>query len=304
MIRLEDLALFVRTAALGSFSAAAREAGLLPGQASAAIKRLERELDLRLFVRTTRALRLTAEGEQYLETAREVLDTLRQGRERLRGDDAPLSGTLRLAAPSDLGRNILLPWLDDFHAAHPRLSVQLLLSDQVTDVFREPVDAAVRQGRFDDARYVTLPLLPDNRHVLVASPHYLAQRGRPERLEDLREHEAVLYMLGGRAYDRWNFEVDGQRQVVQVRGQLLSNNADVTRQWALAGHGIAYKSWLDVHSDIAAGRLEWLLPQFGEPFPILLVCPHRRQFSPAVRQLHALLAQRLQALAGTDRLQP
>lgn len=296
MIRFDDLALFVRTAALGSFSAAAREADLLPGQASAAIKRLERELGLRLFARTTRALRLTAEGEQYLDTAREVLDMLRQGRERLRGDDAPLTGTLRLSAPSDLGRNVLLSWLDVFRAAHPQLTLQLLLSDQVADVFREPVDAAIRQGRFDDARYVTLPLLPDNRHVLVAAPDYLARRGRPTRLEDLREHEAVLYMVGARAYDRWNFEVDGQRQVVHVRGSLLSNNADITRQWALAGHGIAYKSWLDVQADIAAGRLEWLLPDHGEPFPIQLACPHRRQFSPAVRQLHALLAERLQAL--------
>lgn len=297
MIRLDDLALFVRTAALGSFSAAAREVDLLPGQASAAIKRLERELDLRLFVRSTRSLRLTAEGEQYLDTAREVLDTLRQGRERLRGDDAPLTGTLRLSAPSDLGRNVLLPWLDKFRAAHPQLTVQLLLSDQVADVFREPVDAAIRQGRFEDARYVTLPLLPDNRHVLVASPDYLARRGRPASLDALREHEAVLYMLGGRAYDRWNFDLDGHRQVVHMRGQLLSNNADVTRQWALAGHGIAYKSWLDVHRDIAQGRLEWLLPRCGEPFPIQLVCPHRRQFSPAVRQLHALLAERCAALA-------
>lgn len=301
MVRLDDLALFVRTAALGSFSAAAREVDLLPGQASAAIKRLERELELRLFVRSTRSLRLTAEGERYLETAREVLDTLHAGRERLRGDDAPLTGTLRLAAPSDLGRNLLLPWLEEFRAAHPRLTVQLLLSDQVADVFREPVDAAIRQGRFDDARYVSLSLLPDNRHVLVAAPAYLARRGRPATLEDLRGHEAVLYMLGGRAYDRWGFDVDGQRQVVQMRGGLLSNNADVTRQWALAGHGIAYKSWLDVQQDVREGRLEWLLPQHGEAFPIQLVCPHRKQFSPVIRRLHALLQPHFEALSAPPR---
>lgn len=96
MIRIDDLGMFVRSAALGSFTAAALEADLLPGQVAAAIKRLERELDVRLFARTTRSLRLTAEGEQYLPTAVSVLETLKQGRESLRGDNAPLRGCCRL----------------------------------------------------------------------------------------------------------------------------------------------------------------------------------------------------------------
>ena len=115
MIRFDDLALFVRTAALGSFSNAAREADLLPGQVSAAVARLERELDLRLFARSTRSLRLTAEGEQYLPYAQQVLDALREGREQLHGHaEAELQGVLQIAAPSDLGRNLLLPWLAEF----------------------------------------------------------------------------------------------------------------------------------------------------------------------------------------------
>ncbi|SEM22419.1 transcriptional regulator /transcriptional regulator, LysR family [Pseudoxanthomonas sp. GM95] len=300
MIRLDDLGLFVRTAALGSFSAAAREANLLPGQASAAIKRLERELDLRLFVRSTRTLRLTTEGEQYLETAREVLDTLHAGHERLRAADGPLSGVLRVAAPSDLGRNALLPWLTEFRAAHPALVLRLFLSDQVTDVFRDPVDVAFRLGRFEDARYVTLPLAPANRRVLVASPAYLAARGRPQSLDELRQHDGLLYTLGGRTHDQWAFEVDGRRQVVPMRAALLSDDAEITRRWAVAGQGIAYKSWLDVCDDVRDGRLVALFAQHGESVPLHLVCPHRKQFSPAIRQLHALLRPRFEAL--TDRL--
>jgi DNA-binding transcriptional LysR family regulator len=98
MIRFDDLALFVRTAALGSFSNAAREADLLPGQVSAAIQRLERELDIRLFARSTRSLRLTAQGEEYLPYAKQVLAALQEGRERLRGDADALQGLLQISA--------------------------------------------------------------------------------------------------------------------------------------------------------------------------------------------------------------
>src|SRR4051812_27483021 len=102
MLRVDDLALFVRSAALGGFSDAAREADLLPGQVSAAIKRLEKELDIRLFARSTRSLRLTAEGERYLPYAQTVLDALRDGHEQLRDERSELSGQLQITAPSDL----------------------------------------------------------------------------------------------------------------------------------------------------------------------------------------------------------
>ncbi|MBW8372833.1 LysR family transcriptional regulator [Stenotrophomonas sp.] len=296
MVRFDDLALFVRTAALGSFSNAAREADLLPGQVAAAVARLERELDLRLFVRSTRSLRLTAEGALYLPYAQEVLAALREGEARVRGEDAELRGTLQVAAPSDLGRNLLLPWLTEFRAAHPKLQLRLQLSDQVADVFRDPVDIAFRLGRFDNASYVALPLLPGNRRVLAASPDYLARHGPPDSLDALKEHHCLLYQLAGRAYDRWSFEADGRRTVIPVRGNMVCDDADVVRRWAVAGEGIVFKSWLDICADVQAGRLQVLLDGAGDSLPLNLVCPHRKQFSPAIRQLHAMFAQRLQPL--------
>ncbi len=296
MVRFDDLALFVRTAALGSFSNAAREADLLPGQVAAAVARLERELDLRLFVRSTRSLRLTAEGALYLPYAQEVLAALREGEARVRGEDAELRGTLQVAAPSDLGRNLLLPWLTEFRAAHPKLQLRLQLSDQVADVFRDPVDIAFRLGRFDNASYVALPLLPGNRRVLAASPDYLARHGTPDSLDALKEHHCLLYQLAGRAYDRWSFEADGRRTVIPVRGNMVCDDADVVRRWAVAGEGIVFKSWLDICADVQAGRLQVLLDGAGDSLPLNLVCPHRKQFSPAIRQLHAMFAQRLQPL--------
>ena len=298
MIRLDDLALFVRTAALGSFSRAAREVNLLPGQASAAIGRLERELDIRLFARSTRSLRLTEEGKRYLPFAQDALQALRDGFEGLRGDAGMLTGTLQVAAPSDFGRNLLLPWISEFRRAHPNLDIQLLVSDQVADVFRDPVDVALRYGQIDDASYVALPVAPGNRRVLVASPGYIARHGRPGSLDELADHNCLQYRLRGRTYDRWSFPLPEGARLVQVSGRLVSDDAEVVRRWALAGEGIAYKSWLDVSQDVAQGRLEVLLPELpGEPTPLNLVCPHRRQFSPAVKLLHALVEERCRPLA-------
>jgi len=293
MVRLDDLALFVRSAALGSFTSAAREAGLLPGQASAAIARLERELDIRLFARSTRSLRLTDEGKRYLPFAQDALQALRAGVEIMRGEDAEVKGTLQVAAPSDFGRNVLLPWIGELRRAHPALNIQLLVSDEVTDVFRDPVDVALRYGQVNDASYVALPVAPANRRVLVAAPAYLERHGRPVSLDALTGHACLAYRLRGRVYDRWCFPTSSDERVVQIAGPLVSDDADVVRRWAIAGEGIAYKSWLDVCGDVAAGRLEVLLRKIaGEAAPLQLVCPHRKQFSPAVKLLHALVRER------------
>ena len=293
MIRLDDLSLFVRAAALGSFSQAAREVNLLPGQASAAIGRLERELDVRLFARSTRSLRLTDEGKRYLPFAQDALQALRDGHDGMRGENAQLAGTLQVAAPSDFGRNVLLPWITEFRRAHPGLDIQLLVSDQVADVFRDPVDIALRYGQIDDASFIALPVALENRRVLIASPAYLERHGRPSTLDDLATHSCLAYRLRGRIYDRWCFPLPEGDRVVPVTGALVSDDADVVRRWAVMGEGIAYKSWLDVCEDVTAGRLEVVLPGVpGEATPLNLVCPHRKQFSPAVKLLHALVKDR------------
>ncbi|RYF82480.1 MAG: LysR family transcriptional regulator [Comamonadaceae bacterium] len=299
MIRLDDLALFARSAALGGFSAAAREVGLLPGQASAAIQRLERELGVRLFARSTRSLRLTAEGERYLPHALAALDNLRAGRAQLQDEARELSGLLQVAAPSDLGRHVLLPWLTEFRHAHPQLQLRLFFSDRVTDVFRDPVDVAVRYSPAADASYVALPLAPDNRRVAVAAPAYLARRGAPQSVPDLAAHDCLSFALGGRPHDRWTFHNGAQRQVVTVRGSIQCDDGEVAHRLALAGEGIVYKSWLDVAQDVGAGRLVVLLPNLqGEAAPLHLVCPHRGQYSAAVQRLHQMLRPRLQALSA------
>ncbi len=299
MIRLEDVTLFVRSAALGSFSRAAREANLLPGQVSAAIQRLERDLDRRLFARSTRSLRLTAEGEKYLPFAQEMLALMHAGAESLQSHDDALSGELKIALPSDIGRHIILPLLTEFCRAHPALGLRLSFSDQVSDVFRDPVDIAIRYGKLEDSSYVALPLAEENRRVMVAAPNYLDRHGRPEKLEDLAQHHCLPFVMGGHVYDKWTFPQEGMRRQITVKSRLLCDDAEVARRWAIAGMGIAYKSWLDVCDDIRHGRLERVLPHLpGESTPLHLICPHRKQFSPAIRALHQLLREHLRTLTA------
>ncbi|MBV0264795.1 LysR family transcriptional regulator [Klebsiella pneumoniae] len=287
MFRLEDLTLFVRAAALGSFSDAAREAEQQPAQVSAAIKRLETILNIRLFARSTRSLRLTPEGETWLPYATQMLDTLEAGLQKIQTPDDEVRGMLQIAVPSDLGRNLLLTLFRDFRQRHPALRLRLLFSDQLTDVFKDPVDVAFRYGNNDDASFISLPVAPENRRVLVASPEWIARHGEPQTLEELSQHNALIYILRGRPFDRWSLSLDGVVQQQKVSGTVMSDDAEVIRRLAIAGEGIAYKSMLDVSDDLRAGRLRRLLPRYqGDVVPLNLICPHRKQLSAAVRLLY------------------
>ncbi|MBM7062864.1 LysR family transcriptional regulator [Pseudomonas sp. UL073] len=297
MLRFDDLSLFVRTADAGSLSAAARALDVSPAVASAALKRLEQELDVRLLVRSTRSLRLTPEGEQFLVHARAALLSLSAGRQQLAGGKAAISGELRLSAPSDFGRNVLLPWLDAFQREHPQLSVRLLLGDRVSDLYRQPVDIALRYGIPEDSSLLALPLAAGNRRVLCAAPDYWARHGVPQEVEALREHNCLLYMLGERVHDRWSFTQGKRALNVSVRGDRVSDDADVVRRWAVAGQGLTYKSWLDVAADVQAGRLQLALSDYlGEATPLNLICTHRAQLTRPVRLLREFLQTRCDEL--------
>ncbi|MBV8657447.1 MAG: LysR family transcriptional regulator [Burkholderiales bacterium] len=301
MIRFDDLQVFVSAADCGSLSAAARELDLTPAVASAALKRLEKELGTLLLVRSTRSLRLTVDGERYLVHARSSLAALTAGRDVLAADKAAITGNLTVSLPSDLGRHVLLPWLDVFQTQHPALALQLRVSDRIADLYRQPVDVALRYGVPADSGLVALPLVADNRRVLCASPAYLAQHGEPATPTDLRRHNCLRLVLGDQIHSRWSFLREAETHVVTVSGRHTSDDGEVVRRWAVAGQGIAYKSRLDVLADLRAGHLLPLLPAYQtEATPLYLVCPHRLSLSPAVIRLRDFLMQQLQAYLGPN----
>lgn len=297
MSSILDLEVFARTADTGSLSAAARSLGLSPAAASIALKRLETRLGSRLLARSTRSMRLTEEGRRYLDSVREALATLAEGEQALRQQSHGLTGLLQLAAPSDFGRNVVLGWLDAFKLEHPNIRLQLMLNDSNADLFRETVDIALRFGVPRDSSLVALPVVPDHRRIPCASPDYLARHGTPRTPTELAQHNTLRYMRQGRANNTWYFRQGAVLQEVEVTGDYLSDDGEIVRRWALAGHGIAYKANLDIARDLKAGRLVQLLPDWqGEPTPFNLMCPHRLQVSERVKVLHRFLQVRCQAL--------
>lgn len=292
-----ELELFIRAAECGSLSMAARLLDLSPAVASATIKRLEGELGVLLFVRSTRSLRLTQAGEIYLQHARRALQDLAAGWDAIQQNNLEPRGVLHLSLPSDLGRNLVLPWLDEFLANYPLLELRLDLSDLYADVYRQRIDLTLRYGEPEDSSLIALPVAPDNYRILCASPEYLAKYGTPVDLVDLLEHRCLCFMLDGYVYNRWRLLQNGREQVAEVVASRVSSDGDIVRRWALAGQGIAYKSVLDVSSDLLAGRLRTILPAWqGEMAPLNLICPNRKQITPHVQVLQTLLAENCRKL--------
>lgn len=301
MIRLDDLQIFVQTVDAGSFSDAARQLNIAPKLASSAVLRLEKALGARLFARSTRSMQLTEEGERYLPHARAMLGALAQGTQALAAGGLALSGPLRLSMPSDLGRNLLLPWLDAFQHQHPGLSLHLRISDRPADLLRQPLDAALRYGVLSDSSLVALPLAEDNRRAVCASPRYLETHGRPTRVDELKKHNCLRFVWSEQVHERWRFTLPEGDRVVTVSGNRISDDAELVRRWAVAGEGVIYKSRLDVAADIAAGRLVELFPAAHcEPAPLNLVCAERSRVTPAVLQLREFLRERLREMAGSS----
>ncbi len=280
---LHDLQVFVQTADAGSLSAAARRLNLSPAVASASIKRLEEELGISLLYRTTRHLRLSPEGECLLPAARSALAGLGNAVDAIVSGRKGAWDVLQIAMPSDLGRNRLIAWIDDFQRQHPALTLRVELSDRPVNLHRQAFDLAIRYGAPVDAGLVIIPLAPDNRRVLCASPDYLARHGTPQTPDDLARHNCLRYRLSEEVYEQWRFEKDGQIVSVAVQGDRLSDDGEIVHRWALAGLGVAYKSFLDVEKSLESGRLVRLCPAWGtEPVPLSMVCAAQRQLSTTV----------------------
>ncbi|MFO6419634.1 LysR family transcriptional regulator [Hylemonella sp. W303a] len=291
---LGALRLALRVAELGGVAAAAREQGLLNATATAAIRRLEQQLGARLFMRSSRALRPTPEGEAFLQRSLLALSAVDDAAAELRAPLTQVRGLLRLGVPTDLGTQVLRPLLDEFMGLHPQLQLDLAIADRVADLAREPVDAAIRYGEAAPGQIVR-PLVPDNHAILVAAPAYLRRAGTPKRLDDLATHEMIGLRIASRPAHRWALLDAGKPVTYSARVRRSADSGLVTRQWAVAGYGIALKSRLDVAADLAAGHLVQVLPRVrSRPYPLLLALARGTHLSARMRALGDFLQRRLQ----------
>jgi len=293
MDRIGDIALFLRVLDLGSISAAARTLDLSVAVASQRLKRLERELGVRLLHRTTRQLHPTPEGLLLAEQGRGLVEDLEALADGLRRTGRGVAGTLRVTMPSTFGRIYISPLLPEFLALHPGVRVSVDMSDVKVDLVSAGMDMAIRIGTLDDSSLVARQLAT-NRRVLCASPEYLRRYGTPVTPADLAAHQCLLLVGSQGRQDTWRLREGDTEVSVRVSGRIESNQGELLRDAAVAGLGIALHSSWHVHEDLRAGRLQVVLAD--HPLPetgIHAVMPQRRLVPPRVRAFVEFLAGRL-----------
>ncbi|WP_323751014.1 LysR family transcriptional regulator [Marinobacter sp.] len=290
----DDLTVVLKVAEFRNITAAATSLDMRPATASAAVKRVEQTLGLELFVRSTRHLRLSAAGEKYLPQCEQALALLDEARQNIRSGEEAVAGEIRLSVSSDLGRNRVVPWIDQLMTSHPGLSLRVQITDSNVDFFRDSVDMALRYGSPDDSNLYGFKIC-DIPRLLCATPSYLSEHGTPAHPHDLANHNGLFYQLQDIPYDLWTFKRGDEEFRVKMKGNRASNDGDLVRRWCAAGHGLAVKSCLDISDDLLAGRVVNVMPEYAPPVSELwLICPTRQSITPAVRLLRDALKEHCQ----------
>ncbi|NRF68177.1 LysR family transcriptional regulator [Aquincola sp. S2] len=272
-VMLGSIELFCLSAELESFTAAARQAGLTPAAVSRSMARLEERLQVRLFVRSTRKVRLTDGGLAYFVQCKQALNQLLDAERALTGQQAEPAGLLRISLPTTFGHYRVLPLLPAFRARYPKLQIEVQLSNRNVDFTAEGLDMAIRARAQPDSGLIARKLM-DADLVVVGSPAYLRRQGRPQTLDDLAQHDCIQFRLpsSGQLVP-WEFR-DGGRDVETATqgGTTCTDDILGTCTLARAGAGLAQTYRFIVEQDLRQGTLVEVLQPFGgrsRPFSIL-----------------------------------
>jgi DNA-binding transcriptional LysR family regulator len=286
-----DMLLFAAVVREGSFTRAAKQLGVTKQTASERIGKLEERLGVRLLERTTRRLRVTDAGSAYYERTNTIAALVDEANREVQQKQAEPQGTLRVSAPVLYGRHFLAPIISVYMASHPRVRVDVLLTDRRVDLVEDGFDLAVRIGALGDSS-LSARKLGDGHVYYVASRGYLAQHGLP-RPHSLAEHRCV----GMRSHETWL--VSGSK--VRVEPALVVNDLEVTCQAAIAGVGIARLPSLVCREAIEDGRLQVLFGGAAAERPaVYAVFPSRRHLPVKVRAFIDLLATRVAPMQPAD----
>lgn len=284
MDRVDDLLLFLRVLDQGSISAAARGMDISTAVASQRLKRLERNLGVRLLHRTTRRLHATPEGLALAEQGRALVEDLDALTSGLRRGASDIAGTLRITMSAAFGQHYVSPLLPEFLARYPRVRLSVNLSDQLVDLIGAGYDLAIRIGQLEDSTLVARRLA-SNQRLICASPDYLRRHGTPTTPQDLATHECLLLTGRNGRQDIWRLrDTSGKEHSVRVQGRFESDFGESLRDAALAGLGISQFSSWHACQDLRSGRLQQLLPGYTiDETGIYAVMPQRRLVPPRVR---------------------
>jgi DNA-binding transcriptional LysR family regulator len=264
MDRIQGIRLFVRVVDLGSFSKAAADLGMGQPSATKLVAALEAKLGSRLLHRSTHGVTPTEIGLLYYDKCKLIAHHVEEAESVAALMQSQVQGGLRISTSVAFGRRVLVPLAMAFMKSNPKLHVELSFEDRYVDLVAQGIDVAIRMGRLADST-LGARFLGVNPWVVVASPGYLAQRGVPRRLSDLKKHDALIYStVQGDA--RWLFTgADGRLQPTAVSGPLRSNNLSALLAAARSGMGLAALPWYVAHESVKSGAVqpvltEWQLP--------------------------------------------
>jgi LysR family transcriptional regulator for bpeEF and oprC len=283
---LQPLLAFAETAKRGSFASASREIGCTPSTLAKAVARLESQLGVRLFHRTTRQVTLTDDGRRLFGRCQRVLAELESLQEEASGARGEPTGTLRIDMPVTFGRLVMLPLLAQMSQQYPRLSIDARFTDLYTDLVKEGIDVAIRTGALRDSSLVARTFSKQEL-LLFAAPAYLARAGTPSTVSDLAHHAAILFRVPSTGKDRpWHFRVRAKEVIMTPASRIRVDGGDGIVRAAILGMGIGQVPHYMVTESIARGELVELLPTLRPAaMPIAAVMPSARLIPARVRAL-------------------
>lgn len=279
-MKLEHLKLFVRVAAKNNISLAGRELGLSAAVSSSHINKLEESLGVRLIHRTTRSVSLTEEGIDFLPHAKEVLDSVELAQASIGTGSLSPQGTLRIAAPASFGRMHIVPFLKDFMALYPSLTLDLRLNDSIIDMVEGGFDIAIRNSSLNDSSLVARKIASDSR-IICASPAFIEQFGEPDIFDDLKNFKCVGLM----GTDELVFDVVEGLQTIKPEYIARMDNGEAVRDACITGMGIAMCSVWCAYKQLRSGELVQILKNqpLASNTDIWAVYPSSRLLAPKVR---------------------
>jgi DNA-binding transcriptional LysR family regulator len=282
---LNHLPVVLAVARRRGFATAAAELGMSPSAVSHAVRLVEERLGVPLFARTTRSVSLTEAGAALVASATPALQDIGDRLERIRAAKGRVSGLLRLNVPRVALPIIMTPVVHEMAKRFADVTVEIYADDAIVDIVAEGFDAGIRLGEMIAEDMITVRLTQPLRAIIVASPAYLSDRGRPKGVADLKTHNCIGYRLirSGALY-RWDLLDDGREVAIESSGSIVVNDALYARKLALAGVGLAYQFEPLVRADIAAGRLTEVLPKSAIEVPgLFLYYPRRASMAPKLK---------------------